>query len=663
MKKLPSTLPFIVLVLFLVVFSISLVGQDKQRSVLSYTEFIKRVLPLEGGTSAKKVILTNGDDVAKIVDKKGQTYYARVPANILGANPELADKLVERGIDVDVIAQPNNGFWAGVFSNFLVPLLLFGFFIFLLRGVGSGGPMAFGKSKARLMDRNINITFDDVAGIDESKKELEEIVDFLKNADKYKALGAKIPKGIMLFGPPGCGKTLLAKAVAGEAGVPFFSISGSDFVEMFVGVGASRVRDLFEQAKRNAPCIIFIDEIDAVGRQRSGMSGGGNDEREQTLNQLLVEMDGFQPNSGIIVLAATNRPDVLDKALLRPGRFDRKVVIEHPDLSGRNKILQVHGRGKPLAEDVDLMTLARRTPGFSGADLSNLINEAAIMAAREGRKEIAKLDLDEAIDKVAIGPERKSKIIKPKDQVQTAIHEIGHTLVNIYSNSSNEFHKVTIIPRGMALGLTWSTEEEYRVSLSEKQLRAEMKTLLAGRAAEELIFGRENVTTGASNDMERCSHIARSMITQWGMNKELGLITYGERQGSEFLGQNYISKNYSEDYAAKIDAEVRELVQKLYDETMAMLKEHKTELLGLSQLLLQKETLDRAEVFDIIAQIREGKLAFIPFEDFEAIARSRTPEKVEAMLKLEEEERRRERERLRELAQLKQEQQQQEGNS
>ncbi len=661
MKKLPSTLPFIVLVLFLVVFAISLVGQDKQRSVLSYSEFIKRVLPPEGLTSAKKVILTNGDDVAKVIAKDGQTYYARVPANILGANPDLADKLVARGIEVDVIAQANNGFWAGVFSNFLVPLLLFGFFIFLLRGVGSGGPMAFGKSKARLMDKNINITFDDVAGIDESKKELEEIVDFLKNADKYKALGAKIPKGIMLFGPPGCGKTLLAKAVAGEAGVPFFSISGSDFVEMFVGVGASRVRDLFEQAKKNAPCIIFIDEIDAVGRQRSGMSGGGNDEREQTLNQLLVEMDGFQPNSGIIVLAATNRPDVLDKALLRPGRFDRKVIIEHPDLSGRQKILSVHSRGKPVAEDVDLLTLARRTPGFSGADLSNLINEAAIMAAREGRKDITKIDLDEAIDKVAIGPERKSKIIKPKDQVQTAIHEIGHTLANIYSGCSNEFHKVTIIPRGMALGLTWSTEEEYRVSISEKQLKGEMKTLLAGRAAEEMIFGRENVTTGASNDMERCTSIARSMITQWGMSKELGMVTYGERQGGEYLGQSYIAKNYSEEYAARIDAEVKELVQTLYQETMLLLKEHKEELLGLSQLLLQKETLDRSEVFDTIAQIREGKLAFIPFEDFEAIARSRTPERVEALLKLEETERKTERERLRSIEEIKRKQQ--EGNS
>ncbi len=661
MKKLPSTLPFIVLVLFLVVFAISLIGQDKQREVLSYSEFIRRVLPADGTTDAKKVVLTNGDDVAKVEDKKGKIYYARVPANILGANPDLADKLVGRGIDVDVIAQPNNGFWAGVFSNFLVPLLLFGFFIFLLRGAGSGGPMAFGKSRAKLMDRNINITFDDVAGIDESKKELEEIVDFLKNADKYKALGAKIPKGIMLFGPPGCGKTLLAKAVAGEAGVPFFSISGSDFVEMFVGVGASRVRDLFEQAKKNAPCIVFIDEIDAVGRQRSGMSGGGNDEREQTLNQLLVEMDGFQPNSGIIVLAATNRPDVLDKALLRPGRFDRKVIIEHPDLSGRNKILQVHSRGKPVAEDVDLMVFARRTPGFSGADLSNLINEAAIMAAREGRKDITKTDLDEAIDKVAIGPERKSKIIKPKDQVQTAIHEIGHTLANIYTHSSNEFHKVTIIPRGMALGLTWSTEEEYRVSISEKQLKSEMKTLLAGRAAEELIFGRENVTTGASNDMERCTSIARSMITQWGMSRDLGIITYGERQGSEFLGQNFVSKNYSEDYAAKIDAEVKELVSGLYDETKALLKEHKEELLGLSQMLLQKETLDRSEVFDLIEQIRQGKLAFIPFEDFESLARSRTPERVEAQLKLEEGERRQERERLKALDELKRKQQ--EGNS
>lgn len=647
MKKLPSTLPFIILILFLTLFAISLLGQEKTREVLSYSEFIERFLPKDGVTSAYKVILTNGEDVAKVEAKDGQIYYARIPTNLLGSNTELADKLVAEGVKVEIEGQKNSGIWAGIFSNILVPLILFGLFIFMLRSAGGAGPMSFGKSRAKVMTKDINITFDDVAGIDESKQELEEIVDFLKNSQKYKSLGAKIPKGVLLVGPPGCGKTLLAKAVAGEAGVPFFSISGSDFVEMFVGVGASRVRDLFEQAKKNSPCIVFIDEIDAVGRQRSGMSGGGNDEREQTLNQLLVEMDGFQPNIGIIVLAATNRPDVLDKALLRPGRFDRKVTIDTPDLSGREKILEVHSRGKPLAKDVDLKVLSKRTPGFSGADLSNLINEAAILAARVGEKEISEKYLEEAIDKVAIGPERKSKIIKPKDQVLTAIHEIGHTLISIYSESSNEFHKVTIIPRGMALGLTWSTEEEHKVSASEKQLRAEIMTLLGGRAAEEIVFGRENVTTGASNDLERCSAIARAMVTKFGMNQSIGLVTYGENQGNSFLEQNFTVKNYSEEYANKIDQEVQVLVQSMYEEVKRILSQHYTELMGLSQKLLEKETLDKDEVLSIMDDIREKRFHIRPLEEFESIAVSRTPEVIEEKMKKEQEARRLERERLR----------------
>ena len=648
MKKLPSTLPLIILVLFLSLFAVSLMGQEKQRKILSYSDFIQRVLPIDGSAStAYKVELTNGSDIAKIEDKTGEVYYARVPANLLGSNPDMADKLVARGIKVEVKAQPSDNVWAGVVSNFVVPLVLFGLFIFMLRNVGGGGPMSFGKSRAKLMTRNTNISFDDVAGIEESKQELEEIVDFLKNSEKYTSLGAKIPKGVMLVGPPGCGKTLLAKAVAGEAGVPFFSISGSDFVEMFVGVGASRVRDLFEQAKKNAPCIIFIDEIDAVGRQRSGMSGGGNDEREQTLNQLLVEMDGFQPNSGIIILAATNRPDVLDKALLRPGRFDRKVTIDTPDLSGRLEILNVHTRGKPLASDISTETLAKRTPGFSGADLANLINEAAILAARDGAKEITMRSLEEAIDKVAIGPERKSKIIKPKDQVNTAIHETGHTLISIYFESSNEFHKVTIIPRGMALGLTWSTEEEYRVSQSEDQLKTEMRVLLAGRAAEELMFGTGKVTTGASNDMERCSAIARAMITKFGMNKNLGIVTYGEKHGNAFLEGEYSSKNYSETYAGKIDQEVQDSIQGLYEEVKATLTAHRPELLAVSQILLQQETLDKEEVYKILEQVKRGEFEAIPLDQFEALATSRTPEKIKAQIKEEQDKRRGERERLR----------------
>lgn len=648
MKKLPATLPLIILILFLTLFAVSLMGQDNQRRILSYSDFIKRALPEDGSsTPVYRVELTNGDDVAKIEDKSGEVYFARIPASILGANQELADKLVNQNIDVDVKAQPNEGFWINIISNFIVPIALFGLFIFMLRNASGGGPMSFGKSRAKMMTKDINVTFDDVAGIAESKRELEEIVDFLKRTEKYKALGAKVPKGILLIGPPGCGKTLLAKAVAGEAGTPFFSISGSDFVEMFVGVGASRVRDLFEQAKKNAPCIVFIDEIDAVGRQRSGMSGGGNDEREQTLNQLLVEMDGFQPNSGIIVLAATNRPDVLDKALLRPGRFDRKVSIDTPDLSGREQILGVHVRGKPLADDIDVKQFAKRTPGFSGADLMNLVNEAAILAAREDDKEINQKHLEEAIDKVAIGPEKRSKIIKPKDQLNTAIHEMGHTLVSIYKESTNEFHKVTIIPRGMALGLTWSTEEEYKVSASEKHLKVEMMVLLGGRVAEEIIFGKENVTTGASNDMERCTAIARSMITRYGMNQNLGIVAYGDRDGNSFLGQNHVSQNYSDEFAMKIDEEVKNLIESLYHEVKSLLMEKKEILLGTSQELIKKETLDKEEVFELIEQVKNGEYDILSLSEMEAIATSRMPEKVEAMIREEEAKRKEEREKLR----------------
>ena len=650
MKKFPTTLPFIILVLFLTLFAVSLMGQEKQRNILTYSDFMTRVLPIDGRpSSAYKVELRNGDDIARVEEKSGDVYYARVPANLLGANTELADKLIEKNVKVEVKAQSNDNVWAGVLSNFIVPLILFGFFIFMLRNISGGGAMSFGKSRAKLMEKDINIGFDDVAGIEESKQELEEIVDFLKNSQKYTSLGAKIPKGVMLVGPPGCGKTLLAKAVAGEAGVPFFSISGSDFVEMFVGVGASRVRDLFEQAKKNAPCIVFIDEIDAVGRQRSGMSGGGNDEREQTLNQLLVEMDGFQMNSGIIIIAATNRPDVLDKALLRPGRFDRKVVVDVPDMTGRHDILKVHARGKPMADGVDLETLAKRTPGFTGADLSNLINEAAILAAREEKKDIDMRFLEEAIDKVAIGTEKKSKIIKPKDQVCTAIHEVGHTLISIYYESPNEFHKVTIIPRGMALGLTWSTEEEYKVSASEKQLKIEMRTLLGGRAAEEIIFGKDNVTTGASNDMERCSAIARAMITKYGMNQALGIVTYGEKSGNSYLGDEYTSRNYSDDYANKIDQEVQVLVQALYEEVKVKLISNRKELLAVSQVLLVKETMDKAEVFEVLESIKEGKFESIPLEQFETLAQSRTPEKIKAMLAEDSLKRKDERERLRSI--------------
>jgi cell division protease FtsH len=646
MKKLPATLPIIILILFLTLFAMSLLGQEKERETLNYSDFVNRVVFSETST-ASKVTLTNGEDVAEVEEKSGDRYFTRIPASLLGANQDLADKLVNKGVEVEIKPQSNEGFWVNVLSNFLVPIVLFGLFIFMLRSASGAGPMSFGKSKAKLVTKDTNVTFDDVAGISESKLELEEVVDFLKNTEKYQALGAKIPKGVLLVGPPGCGKTLLAKAVAGEAGVPFLSISGSDFVEMFVGVGASRVRDLFEQAKKNAPCIVFIDEIDAVGRQRSGMSGGGNDEREQTLNQLLVEMDGFQANSGIILLAATNRPDVLDKALLRPGRFDRKVSIDPPDLQGRKQILDVHSRGKPIADNVDIKSIAKRTPGFSGADLANLINEAAILAARANQKEVMNTHLEESIDKVAIGPEKRSKIIKPKDQLCTAIHEIGHTLISIYEESSNEFHKVTIIPRGMALGLTWSTEEEYKVSASKKQLETEMKVLLGGRAAEELIFGPENVTTGASNDMERCTNIARAMITRYGMNQDLGLVTYGDNESNSYLGQSHTVQNYSDEYAEKIDNEIQKLITRMYESVKASLTEHKALLLGLSQELIKKETLEKEEVFNIIDRIENKELEIMELAAMEGIANSRLPERIEAMILEEEKQRKLERERLR----------------
>lgn len=501
------------------------------------------------------------------------------------------------------------GQWLGILTSFFLPVILFIFIFLLFRNAQGGGSQAlsFGKSRAKMsMDSKVKITFNDVAGIDEAKAELEEVVDFLKNGERYQKLGAKIPKGVLLVGSPGTGKTLLAKAVAGEAGVPFFTISGSDFVEMFVGVGASRVRDLFEQAKKHAPCIIFVDEIDAVGRQRGAGMGGGHDEREQTLNQLLVEMDGFDPHTGIIVIAATNRPDILDNALLRPGRFDRQVMIDRPDVQGREQILKVHAKGKPLASDVDLKLLAKRTPGFTGADLANLLNEGALLAARYNKDVIHMADIENSIDKVLAGPEKKNKIMTEKDKELTAYHEVGHALVAVMTPGCDPLRKVTIIPRGMALGITWVMPDADKVSITKKELIATIAMALGGRAAEEVVYNE--VTTGASSDLEKVTSIARKIVTVYGMNEKLGQITYGKRNEHTFMGRDFgTERDYGEEVAAIIDREVKILVDEQYAYAKRLLMENRDAVDAIVKVLLEKESLDDKEFMDIIAEVKANR--------------------------------------------------------
>ncbi|MGA7745411.1 MAG: ATP-dependent zinc metalloprotease FtsH [Candidatus Aquilonibacter sp.] len=497
--------------------------------------------------------------------------------------------------------QPTN---SGLVSSLvsIAPLLLIAaLFFFILRQAQSGGSQAlsFGRSRAKMMSENRpKVTFADVAGVDEAKEELGEIVDFLKYPKKYQALGARIPKGVLLLGPPGSGKTLLARAIAGEAGVPFFSISGSDFVEMFVGVGASRVRDLFDQAKKSAPCIVFIDEIDAVGRQRGAGLGGGHDEREQTLNQLLVEMDGFDQNTGVILIAATNRPDVLDPALLRPGRFDRQIVVDRADFRGREKILEVHARNKPLSKEVSLETLAKRTPGFSGADLENLLNEAALLAARKNKNIIEMNDCDEAIDRVMVGPERKSTVMSAKEKENTAYHESGHAILGGMLDKADPVHKVTIIPRGMALGITWSLPEDDRHQMTREELLAQITMALGGRLSEEIQFG--DVTTGASNDFQKATELARRMVTQYGMS-ELGPIQFGRGNHQVFLGRDFgEERNYSEEVASKIDGEVRRIIESCYERGRTLLTENWDKVERMVKSLLEYETVDAEEVRAIL---------------------------------------------------------------
>ncbi|SFH00096.1 cell division protease FtsH [Desulfotomaculum arcticum] len=510
---------------------------------------------------------------------------------------ELGNILLEKQVSYNVVPLPQPGWWTGLLTT-LLPILIFVLlFFFLMQQTQGGGNrvMSFGKSRARLhTDDKKKVTFADVAGADEVKEELEEIVEFLKNPKKFNELGARIPKGVLLFGSPGTGKTLLARAVAGEAGVPFFSISGSDFVEMFVGVGASRVRDLFEQAKKNAPCIVFIDEIDAVGRQRGAGLGGGHDEREQTLNQLLVEMDGFEANEGIIIVAATNRPDILDPALLRPGRFDREVVVDIPDVNGRKEILKVHARGKPLAEAVDIDVLARRTPGFTGADLANLMNEAALLAARRNKKEVGQSELEDSIERVIAGPEKKSRVISEQEKKLVSYHEAGHAVVGYLLPHTDPVHKVSIIPRGRAGGYTLLLPKEDRYYMTRSQLLDQVTMLLGGRVAEALVL--KEISTGAQNDLERSTELVRKMIMEYGMSDELGPLTLGRKQETVFLGRDISrDRNYGEEVAAAIDREVRHMIERNYNRAKDLLNKHMEVLHLIARNLMDKETLESEE--------------------------------------------------------------------
>ncbi|MGB3671744.1 MAG: ATP-dependent zinc metalloprotease FtsH3 [Phormidesmis sp.] len=566
-----------------------------------YSKFITEV---EQGR-VESVAITSDKSQAQFASPDGT---GRIVVN-LPQDPGLVDLLTTNDVDISVQPTQDESALVKVFSALIIPVLLLVALFFLFRRA-SNGPgsqaMNFGKSKARVqMEPQTQVTFGDVAGIDQAKLELTEVVDFLKNADRFTAIGAKIPKGVLLVGPPGTGKTLLAKAVAGEAGVPFFSISGSEFVEMFVGVGASRVRDLFEQAKSNAPCIVFIDEIDAVGRQRGAGLGGGNDEREQTLNQLLTEMDGFEGNTGIIIIAATNRPDVLDAALLRPGRFDRQVVVDRPDYSGRLEILNVHSRGKTFSQDVDLEKIARRTPGFTGADLSNLLNEAAILAARHDLTEISMDEVNDAIDRVLAGPEKKDRVMSEKRKVLVAYHEAGHALVGALMPDYDPVQKISIIPRGRAGGLTWFTPSEERLEsglYSRSYLQNQMAVALGGRLAEEIVFGDEEVTTGASNDLQQVANTARQMVTRFGMSETLGPVALGRQQGNPFLGRDIASeRDFSEKTAASIDKEVRALVDQAYARCKQTLEENRHILDQLADMLVDKETVDSEELQTLLA--------------------------------------------------------------
>lgn len=592
MNKFFKNVLFYLLIIMVIIWMFDLYGEKNSKPAdISYTSFMQHVQQDE----IKQVTIVDNVISGKLKDGKE---FSTVAPN----DSKLVEKLEAKKVDIKAELPPQPPWWMSILSSILPMLIIVGLWFMLMNqgGAGGGKVMNFGKSRARRYDEEkLKITFKDVAGADEAKQELEEVVEFLKHPQKYNDLGAKIPKGVLLYGPPGTGKTLLAKAVAGEAGVPFFSISGSDFVEMFVGVGASRVRDLFDQAKKSAPCIVFIDEIDAVGRQRGAGLGGGHDEREQTLNQLLVEMDGFSANEGIIMIAATNRPDILDPALLRPGRFDRQIVVDRPDIKGRTEILKVHVNGKPIGQDVNLDVIAQRTPGFTGADLSNLVNEAALLTARKDKKAINMPEMEEAAERVIMGPERKSRVISDKEKRLTAYHEGGHTIVGMLLEHTDPVHKVTIIPRGRAGGYTLSLPKEDKYYATRSEMLDELKVLLGGRVAEALVL--KEISSGASNDLQRATQLARQMICEYGMSENIGPVTFGHRQDQVFLGRDIArDKDYSEEVAAEIDKEVRSFMEDAYAATEKLLSDNIDKLHVIAKALMEKETLEEEEINQLV---------------------------------------------------------------
>lgn len=600
-----SIIPIILMIIFVYFIYSFYSGTSSSISTekISYTEFILRV---KDGR-VKEITIDGQNVTGSYID--GTKFTTVLPPF---DDPNLTNLLIEKGVNTTIKPTSNSGTWWYVLTNIGSVILLIFFWMIMMRALSGGANSQvfnFGKSRARLFIENKpKITFNDVAGLEEVKEDLQEEIEFLRNPRKFAALGAKIPKGILLVGPPGCGKTLLAKAVAGEAGVPFFSVSGSEFVEMFVGVGAARVRDLFNEAKKYAPCIIFIDEIDAVGRQRGAGLGGGHDEREQTLNQLLVEMDGFDPNSGIIVIAATNRPDILDPALLRPGRFDRRVVVNYPDVKEREAILKIHTRNKPLGPDINLSTLAKRTAGFTGADLENLVNEAALLAARRNKKYITMDELEEAIDRVIAGPQKKTRVVSEEEKKIIAFHETGHAVVANFLPGSDPVHRISIVSRGMALGYTLQLPEQEKFLRTREQLLNEVTTLLGGRAAEELFT--KDKTTGAENDLRRATELVRKMVTEFGMSDRLGPLTFGRKSEYVFLGRDIASeRDYSEEIAFEIDKEVKRIIEECFDRAKSILKENEEGVYRVVDVLLDKETIEGEELKRILEDIKKEKVA------------------------------------------------------